>query len=400
MLSPTRDDLTAVVQELHSRRTPWLPAGQGSRLHWGPAVDPAVTVLSCAALNRIVEHNPGDFTVTVEAGMALEQLQQALAAQGQWLALDRPWGSSSLGQGSIGGLVARGLAGGLRQRYLGVRDQLIGISLLRADGTAARAGGKVVKNVAGYDLMRLFCGSWGSLGLITSVTLRTLPQPPERQGLVLQGSLEALTPLARWLLHSSLSPERLDWWSADLARQAGLAPQPLLLLSLASISRQTLAEQVSCISDQAGSTDLRSLVLTAAELEALERWGEGVREPQKAEAPSWLLRLASRPDQAAELLAAAALEHCPVTLAAGSGLGLAWADGQALAAPAVNQLRQHCSHLGGFLMVLHQPVPPAGSAVAAWEDAPSRALIEAVKRQFDPALQLAPNRLPGVRPQL
>jgi glycolate oxidase FAD binding subunit len=77
--------------------------------------------------------------------------------------------------------VARGLAGGLRQRYLGVRDQLIGIELLRADGTRARAGGKVVKNVAGYDLMRLLTGSWGSLALITAVTLRTQPQPPERR---------------------------------------------------------------------------------------------------------------------------------------------------------------------------------------------------------------------------
>ena len=73
------------------------------------------------------------------------------------------------------------MAGGLRQRYLGVRDQLIGIELVRADGVRARAGGKVVKNVAGYDLMRLFTGSWGALGLITSVTLRTLPLPPQRR---------------------------------------------------------------------------------------------------------------------------------------------------------------------------------------------------------------------------
>ena len=146
-------------------------------------------MLSCARLDRIVEHTPGDFTLTVQAGAPLAAVQEALAPHRQWLALDPPWGEAD---SSIGGLVARGLAGGYRQRYLGVRDQLIGVRLLRADGVAAQAGGRVVKNVAGYDLMRLLTGSWGSLGLITELTLRTLPLPPHRSGLLVQGPPEAL----------------------------------------------------------------------------------------------------------------------------------------------------------------------------------------------------------------
>ena len=149
------------------------------------------------------------------------EVQQLLASHGQWLSLDLPWGSGC--SGSVGGLVARGLAGGYRQRYLGVRDQLIGLRLLRADGVAAHAGGKVVKNVAGYDLMRLFTGSWGSLGLITELTLRTMPLPPHRRGLTVQGPIPRLNELARWLLASNFVPERIDWWS-DPWRQRPASP--------------------------------------------------------------------------------------------------------------------------------------------------------------------------------
>ncbi|MFS6826553.1 FAD-binding oxidoreductase [Cyanobium sp. ATX-6F1] len=170
------------------RGHPWLPAGHGSRLHWGPP-SPKATAVSCRRLDRLIDHAVGDFTVTVQAGLGLKELQEALAERQQWLAIDWPWGSGSDGSdsGSVGGLVARGLAGGLRHRHLGVRDQVIGIGLLRSDGIAAHAGGRVVKNVAGYDLMRLFTGSWGSLGLITELTLRTAPVPPQRRGLLLLG---------------------------------------------------------------------------------------------------------------------------------------------------------------------------------------------------------------------
>ncbi len=183
MITPEPHELSELVRQLHGQATPWLPAGFGSRLGWGPAVQDTATVVSCQRLNRILDHAVGDFTVTVEAGTPLRQLQETLWSHGQWLAIDWPWGSEAdgSGAGSVGGLVARGLAGGLCHRYLGVRDQLIGIGLMRTDGVAARAGGKVVKNVAGYDLMRLFTGSWGSLGLITELTLRTTPMPPQRR---------------------------------------------------------------------------------------------------------------------------------------------------------------------------------------------------------------------------
>ncbi|MGB5135564.1 MAG: FAD-binding oxidoreductase, partial [Prochlorococcaceae cyanobacterium] len=300
MMRPEPRELQELVRDLHRQATPWLPAGTGSRLDWGPPVQPGpgrreALVLSTARLDRIVEHNPGDFTVTVQAGTPLVVLQEELALHRQWLTLDWPWGTAEapgasgeagLGAGSVGGLVARGLAGGYRQRYLGVRDQLIGIGVLRADGTAARAGGKVVKNVAGYDLMRLLCGSWGSLALITEVTLRTQPLPPQRRGLWLHGPLQRLQPLARWLLSSSLSPERIDWHrrtlpeameptrtseTAGTSETTGLpetAGATGLLISLASISPQTLTEQIACIREQADAAGVGFETLEPERLEA------------------------------------------------------------------------------------------------------------------------------------
>jgi glycolate oxidase FAD binding subunit len=409
VITPEPRELSELVRQLHAEATPWLPAGQGSRLHWGPPVaipgGGAPTVVSCRRLDRLIDHAVGDFTVTVQAGLGLKNLQEALAEQQQWLAIDWPWGSGAdgAGAGSVGGLVARGLAGGLLQRHLGVRDQVIGIGLLRSDGTAAHAGGRVVKNVAGYDLMRLFTGSWGSLGLITELTLRTAPLPPVRRGLLVQGELAVLEALRRWLLTSSLTPELIDWWSRALSAQAGGEPAAGLLISLASVSHDALAEQIEAIASQAVALGLRAQPLDSERLEALRSLGLGeglILQGGGAGGPPggrWLLRLGVLPSHGAELLAHRLLQAVPVALGAGSGLGLTWAQagsGPGQLAPfQVQELRRRCTELGGYLTVLEQP---EGAALAAWGDAPDRPLIEALKRQFDPRQQLARGRLPGV----
>jgi glycolate oxidase FAD binding subunit len=429
VIRPEPEELQELVRELHRQGTPWLPAGLASRLDWGAPVAPC-TVVSCGALSGIREHSPGDFTVTVGAGTPLEELQEALAPHRQWLALDPPFetGSSAVpgagpgqpagqGQGSIGGLVARGLAGGYRERYLGVRDQLIGLRLLRADGVAAMAGGKVVKNVAGYDLMRLLCGSWGSLGLITEVTLRTLPLPPQRRGLLLSGPVAALMAWSSALLRSGITPERLDLWSPALAAAAGQEPAPLLLVGLASVSAANLEAQLATLAESFGGAGSGAMgSCSASELASLLAWGRRARAGQSPpidagidsiaqdpEPAAWLLRLGVSPDRGAGLLAHPLLAERPVNLAAGSGLALAWADA-GLQPEHVQELRLHCQELGGHLTVLRRPAsadPTAIAALPAWEDAPSRPMIEAIKARFDPKRQLAPGRLPGVaRPEL
>ena len=411
-MTPEPSELQELVRALHQQAAPWLPAGLASRLDWGPPVgggaqEPGSQMLSCRKLNRILAHNPDDFTVRVQAGTPLVELQEALAHHHQQLAVDAPWGGFSpdnpQNQGSIGGLVARGLAGGLRQRYLGIRDQVIGISLLRADGTAAKAGGQVVKNVAGYDLMRLLTGSWGSLALITELSLRTLPIPPQRLGLRMGGALGPLAALSQWLLQSSLSPERLDWWRPEPVGP-GDSCYWSLVISLASINRQTLGEQSTCIQAKAAEiAQATGIALETEQLEpealaALEAEGRGQSHSpseRPGEAASWLLRVGVQASQVPALLADPALQNLAVVLAAGSGLGLAWAPAASLPVYRAEALRRRCQELGGYLTVLQQP---EGTGIAAWLDAPSRPMIEAIKRQFDPKQQLARGRLPGVQP--
>jgi glycolate oxidase FAD binding subunit len=134
--------------------------------------------LSTERLDRILEHEAGDLTCIVEAGVRLSQLDAALAPHGQMLALDPP------GDPTIGACVAASLSGPRSHRYGTIRDLVIGITVVLADGTIASSGGKVVKNVAGYDLAKLFCGSQGRLGLVARVALRLHPRPRATRTLV------------------------------------------------------------------------------------------------------------------------------------------------------------------------------------------------------------------------
>ena len=153
-------------------------------------------------MNRILEHDPGDLTCTVEAGVRLSELRAALANAGQRLSLDPP------GDPSIGALLARNVSGPLRHRFGAPRDLVLGATLVLADGTIANAGGKVVKNVAGYDLGRLVCGSEGRLAFIARVSFRLHPLPKATRTIVVETDEPAS--VAGALLASQLQPSALD----------------------------------------------------------------------------------------------------------------------------------------------------------------------------------------------
>src|SRR5918994_2649302 len=133
--------------------------------------------LTTDGLDRILEHDPGDLTCTVEAGVRLSDLRASRALSGQRLSLDPP------GDPTVGAVLARNLSGPLRHRFGAPRDLVLGVTLVLADGTIANAGGKVVKNVAGYDLARLVCGSEGRLALIARASFRLHPLPKAAQTL-------------------------------------------------------------------------------------------------------------------------------------------------------------------------------------------------------------------------
>ncbi|TRT85620.1 MAG: FAD-binding oxidoreductase, partial [Microcystis aeruginosa Ma_AC_P_19900807_S299] len=147
--------LSSLVRFSNENRLSLLAYGQGSKLDWGGLVESPDILVSTQNLNQIIDHARGDLTITVQAGLKIADLQAFLAPSGQFLPLDPSYADNA----TIGGIIATADAGTWRQRYGGVRDLILGFSFIRHDGEIAKAGGRVVKNVAGYDMMKLFTGS-------------------------------------------------------------------------------------------------------------------------------------------------------------------------------------------------------------------------------------------------
>ena len=184
----------------------------GTKLGWGRPIE--APELSLAELDAIVEHNVGDLTAILQAGCPLATAREAFAAEGQMLALDPPDDGAT-----IGGVVATGDSGPLRHRYGSPRDLVLGVQVALPDGSLARAGSKVIKNVAGYDLAKLMSGAYGTLGVVTEVSVRLHPKPREWLTVVVRrDDPRALAAAASELTHRPLEAERLDLrWEGDAA---------------------------------------------------------------------------------------------------------------------------------------------------------------------------------------
>src|SRR5690242_13573289 len=169
----TEEEVSAVLAFANQEGLKVLLRGGGTQMGLGFPPTGGDILLSTVRLNRLVEHAPHDLTATVHAGLSLTTFQTFLAQARQWLALDPVLDPAA----TIGGIIATNASGPRRRHYGGVRDQLIGIRVVLPDGTIARGGGKVVKNVAGYDLPKLFTGALGTLGVIVAATFRLYPLP-------------------------------------------------------------------------------------------------------------------------------------------------------------------------------------------------------------------------------
>jgi len=167
----SNDEASALLRAAAEYRLTVVPRGAGTGLGWGTPPSSCDLVVDMRRMDQLIEHAAGDLVARVQAGTTMGSLASALASAGQQLALDVP------ADATVGGVVATGTAGPRRFRYGAPRDLLIGITMVRADGVVAHSGGKVVKNVAGYDLGKLFSGSRGTLGLITEATFRLHPLP-------------------------------------------------------------------------------------------------------------------------------------------------------------------------------------------------------------------------------
>jgi glycolate oxidase FAD binding subunit len=222
--------------------------GGGTKDHVGELL-PTDAVLDTTALAGVVAHVPGDLTVTVAAGTRFGELRSALARAGQFLPLDPPHADAA----TIGGIVAANSTGFWRARYGGVRDLLIGTTSVLGDGTVARSGGRVVKNVAGYDLNKLFVGSLGTLGVLVECTFKVLPRPPVSAGALAQFARSAdAFAAADAIVRTSARPAALaisggprGSWELLLQADGDAAPvaRTLELLSQAARGHGTTAQQ-------------------------------------------------------------------------------------------------------------------------------------------------------------
>ncbi|HLF40876.1 MAG TPA: FAD-binding oxidoreductase [Acidimicrobiia bacterium] len=365
------------------------PRGGGTKLGWGRVVAEPDVEVQTGALDRIVEHNAGDLTAVVQAGVPLATLQAALAEAGQMLALDPPvagagragGGSEADGGATIGGVLATGDSGPLRHCHGGIRDLVLGVTVALSDGTLARAGGRVIKNVAGYDLGKLFAGSFGTLGLVVDVAVRLHPRPARTATVTGRaGDPATLRRGAAALAHAPLEADCLDvtWKDGSGA----------VLVRFGSADPGARVEEAAGLLRRAGGLEVD---VRADDDEGL--W-DGQRAGQRATVTAEAIGPAARaaavkvsalPADLPGVLAAA--EALSATVVGRAGLGLFWVclphgpDGDLVAA--LEDLRRRLAPAPCVILdapaAVRQKIDPWGDETGPLE------LMRRVKARFDPA---------------
>ena len=376
--------------------------GGGTKLGWGrPVPEPDVEICT-GGLDRVLEHNAGDFTAVLQAGAPLSVAQDVFAGAGQMLALDpplSPWGGagddaaieSADAGATIGGIIATNDSGPLRHKYGGVRDLVVGVTVVLSDGTIAKAGGKVIKNVAGYDIAKLFAGAHGTLGLIAEVTVRLHPRPARTTTVIARcADPTQLAAAAAALAHAPLEADSLDlWWDAG----AGA-----VLVRFGSADPAPRAEEAAALLGKIGGLEIE------VETEDSACW-DAQRTAQRGDV---VVKVSALPS--AMPAAIAATQSLGGTLVARAGLGLAWiqlpAD-VALDRDSHGQARHPDSGVVGAVEELRRLLAPAPCVVL---DAPTGVrteldpwgnetgpveLMRKVKERFDPAGVCAPGLFVG-----
>ncbi|RCJ42635.1 glycolate oxidase [Nostoc minutum NIES-26] len=377
----TQEQLAAVIAETHRHNWRVLPCGSGSKLSWGGLAKGADVVVSTERINQLIEHAVGDLTVTVEAGMKFSRLQAILTDSRQFLALD----PTAVESATIGGIVATGDTGSLRQRYGSVRDQLLGITFVRADGQIAKAGGRVVKNVAGYDLMKLFTGSYGTLGIISQVTFRVYPLPELSSTVVLTGTAEAISQAAETLRGSALTPTAADLLSTQLISSLGLGKGLGLIARFQSIS-ESVKEQSNRLLEVGQKLGLGGAIYTDGDEANL--WQRLQERMHSAATDSAITcKIGVLPTAAVEVLTQA--EWGLIHIA--SGLGWLRLENQ----DRVLQMRDRCQANNGFLTILEAPAVVKQQIDVWGYKGNALPLMRRIKEQFDGKNILSPGRFVG-----
>jgi glycolate oxidase FAD binding subunit len=359
------------VAELLVSASSVRPVGGATKLAWGAAAAPPELEISTRSLDAPIEHNVGDMTAVLGAGATLARVQEVFAGAGQRLSLDPPDGG---GAATIGGIVATGDSGPLRHRYGAVRDLILGVRVALPDGTVARAGSNVIKNVAGYDLAKLMCGALGTLGVVCEVTMRLHPLPEQTVTAIGRGT-EAAT-LARAAAAVARRPLELDCLDV---RWSGPAAGGALLARAAGHAAPDAAASAAALMDEAGlETE------TTADDEAV--WADQ-REGQRVGAEAAVVRVSALPHRLGDVLGACSSAIARVAL------GLAWVQIE----PRPQELARLRERLAPAACVLLDGPEALRAAVDPWGvgDGGELSLARRVKLRFDPRGVCNPGRYIG-----
>ena len=379
----------------HARERGWgiVPRGGGTYLEQGFPPERLDLVLSTAKLNRVVDYQPDDMTVTVEPGMTLAALGETLATHGQFLPLNPALPSHA----TVGGTVAAAVAGPWRAGHGTPRDWVIGLRVLGADGEEVRGGGQVVKNVAGYDLPKLYTGSFGTLGLITEVTFKVMPRP-EAVGyasVALRDAAHGEALLAA-VLGSDLQPSALELthnWSADAQPETGRLPWSLVFQFLhAAEAVEWQARKLAEIAERVGATTERLPERTG------ERMLAGLRDLPAGAA--FLARLSTVSGRAANLAAetldVARRNNVQAAVWAHAATGQVYlAAGEEATPELADDLRALAKNSSATCVFPRLPAPLIGQIDPWGQPGLEIRLLRGIKETLDPTRLFSPGRFVG-----
>jgi len=401
-------EASAVMRVAAEQALTVVPRGSGSRLDWGAPPRGCDLVVDTLRLDQVVEHAAGDLVARIQAGAGMRRLGEALAAAGQQLALDAAPGDGAdrAGDGTVGGTLATGAAGPRRLRYGTPRDLVIGITVVRADGTVASSGGKVVKNVAGYDLGKLFAGSYGTLGLIVEAVFRLHPLPAAAA----YTTVDAAGPAEARRLVAAAAGSELAPTAVEISR-AG-RDRPVRVGVLLEGDPAGVGERAAQLRGILGAEAVTSPDAPA--------WWGSTGPPGGRGGAGTLIRVgfwaAALPAVLATIDGAAAAGGLDPLVAGSAASGVLYValgagDHPAAAAAFVATLREALARgeadarpasapapdsppVLASAVVVHAP-PAVRELVDMWGPVPGLPLMRAVKDQFDPGHRMAPGRFAG-----
>ncbi len=397
----SEQDVIGVMKTASQQKLSVIPCGGSTKSGFGGTLDQADIQISFKKMRGIVEHSVGDLTMTVLPGTTLAEIEDHLKEKGQLLPLDAPCPDRS----TIAGVIAANASGPKRVRYGSARDMVIAMRVVYPDGTVIRTGAKVVKNVAGYDMNKLFIGSMGTLGVITEVTVKLRPRPLFESVILVHSEqgMDALADMSREIMNSYMEPVSLELLTAPLNQKLTGTDCPALVVSFEDVEKSVRYQENSVLK-LAKSIGLAIQVVASDEVSA---WWHRFRQLPPREDPEvvavkagvWLADVGPLLEDGTTLAERYGLD---ISGHGSCGTGLVHFyinDVTEERIPSVSKWLEEmrCTAKGknGYVVVEHASLS-CRKKLDVWGDpGPSFRLMEGIKRKIDPQGILCPGRFLG-----